>query len=58
MDLYKDFKEGEKRQPFLAEVARIPGVYVPSLYTVSYNDDMTLSDITPKSDVPKKYRNE
>jgi len=54
MNLYKSFKErGEKRrQRFLEEVARIPGVYVPSLYRVSYNDDGTLKDIVPeKNDI-------
>ncbi|MDD4569574.1 MAG: TIGR03960 family B12-binding radical SAM protein [Tepidanaerobacteraceae bacterium] len=49
MDLYKSFKErGEKRQRFLEEVAQIPGVYVPSLYQVSYNDDGTLMNISPR----------
>ena len=49
MALYQSCKErGEKRQDFLAKVSRIPGVYVPSLYEVSYNDDGTLKSILPK----------
>ncbi|HHX23098.1 MAG TPA: TIGR03960 family B12-binding radical SAM protein [Thermoanaerobacterales bacterium] len=49
MALYQNCKErGEKRQDFLVKVSRIPGVYVPSLYEVSYNDDGTLKSILPK----------
>ncbi|NLZ53214.1 MAG: TIGR03960 family B12-binding radical SAM protein [Thermoanaerobacteraceae bacterium] len=51
INLYKSFKErGESRQDFLYNVAQIPGVYVPSLYEVSYNNDGTLSSILPKND--------
>lgn len=49
INLYKSFKErGETRQEFLNNVAQISGVYVPSLYKVSYNDDGTISSIVPK----------
>ncbi|MCG1012774.1 TIGR03960 family B12-binding radical SAM protein [Tepidanaerobacter sp. GT38] len=51
IDLYKSFKErGESRQEFLENVAQIPGVYVPMLYNVSYNNDGTISGILPKKD--------
>ena len=51
IDIYKDFKgRGGSRQEFLYEAAKIPGVYVPSLYEVSYNDDGTISSISPKRD--------
>lgn len=38
----------------LGRLARIPGVYVPSLYEVSYNDDGTVRRVLPKEDgVPR-----
>ena len=44
------------RADFLHEAARtIKGVYVPSLYEVSYNDDGTIHAYTPKfDDIPEK----
>ena len=44
------------RQGFLHEAAKtIPGVYVPSLYEVSYRDDGTIQAYTPiYDDIPKK----
>ena len=44
------------RADFLHEAARtIKGVYVPSLYEVSYNDDGTIRAYTPKfDDIPEK----
>lgn len=51
IDTYRNFKkEGMDRKKFLEQVACIPGVYVPSLYDVSYNDDGTIDKI-----IPKKY---
>lgn len=46
------------REAFLHEAARsIEGVYVPSLYDVTYNDDGTVKAYTPKyPDVPKTVR--
>lgn len=50
MDLYKIFKaNGRPRRDFLTEVAKIKGVYVPSLYNVTYNENGTLRSILPKS---------
>ena len=47
-DLYKECKKnGESRQNFLYKAAQIPGIYVPSLYEVSYNEDGTIADFTP-----------
>ena len=37
---------------FLSEVAKIPGVYVPSFYEHTYNPDGTLAAINPVSGVP------
>ncbi|MBP5164265.1 MAG: TIGR03960 family B12-binding radical SAM protein [Lachnospiraceae bacterium] len=49
LDLYKSHKHSKSysRKAFLHEVAKIPGVYVPSLYEVSYNPDNTIRAFTP-----------
>lgn len=45
------------KQEFLREISKIGGIYVPSLYTVSYNEDGTIKEFTPKfDDVPKKVK--
>jgi len=46
--------EGWDKPRFLKEVSEIKGVYVPSFYEHSYNEDGTLSAITPLVDVPVK----
>ncbi len=51
--LYISMKEAGTytREDFLHEAARsIAGVYVPSLYTVTYNEDGTIAAYTPKYD--------
>ena len=45
--------ENWSKEQFLAEVAKIPGVYVPSFYEHSYNADGTLKAITPIAGAPK-----
>lgn len=54
LDLYKHSKKaGESRSTFLRKAAQVPGIYVPSLYEVRYNDDGTVSSIAPLyDDVP------
>lgn len=42
-------RSGTAREDLLAALAKVPGVYVPSLYTVSYNPDGTLQAVTPHS---------
>jgi radical SAM family uncharacterized protein len=52
---FRDFKlgEGSDRAELLRILSRIPGVYVPSFYDVSYNSDNTVSQVTPRyPDVP------
>lgn len=45
------------RFEFLLSAAKIGGVYVPSLYDVSYNEDGTVREITPKHEgVPKRIK--
>jgi radical SAM family uncharacterized protein len=58
IDVYRDWKrEGCDRENFLKRAATIPGVYVPSLYTVLYNPDDTISRIFPKQmNVPETVR--
>ena len=54
LDLYKVCrKEGKSRQEFLYEAAKIPGMYVPSMYEVRYKEDGTIESFTPvKEGVP------
>ena len=53
-DLYKEYKKaGRSREEFLRRAASVPGIYVPSMYEPSYNEDGTLAAFTPRySDVP------
>ena len=59
-DLYKQMKkDGRSRQEMLHEIAKIPGMYVPSLYTVSYKEDGTIDTFVPiYDDVPKTIKKE
>ncbi len=48
MDCYKaNKKAGGSREQFLQEAARIPGIYVPSLYDVTYKEDGTIESFLP-----------
>ncbi len=46
-------REGWSKHEFLVCAAQIPGVYVPSLYDVAYNDDGTVKSITANEGRPK-----
>ena len=48
--------EGWSKQAFLKEAAKIGGVYVPSLYEVSYNPDGTVRRIAALPGAPEKVR--
>ena len=49
VNLYKTAKkEGWSKKQYLCEAAKIPGVYVPSLIDVVYNDDGTVKEFVPK----------
>lgn len=55
MDLYKEHKKrGSTKEEFLVDAAKIEGVYVPSLYDISYNEDGTVKEVTPKNGAPEK----
>lgn len=45
--------EGWDKPRFLREAAKIPGVYVPSLYEHAYNDDGTLQSVTAREGAPE-----
>jgi radical SAM family uncharacterized protein len=47
-------REGWSKARFLRSAAEIEGVYVPSLYGVSYKDDGTIAAITPLDGAPEK----
>lgn len=53
IDLYKKYGKNGDKQAFLREAAQIPGVYVPSLYNIEFNEDSTIKSITPKDEAPK-----
>ncbi len=55
VSLYDKAKaENWEKDRFLLEVAKIPGVYVPSFYAHSYNADGTLAAIVPAHGAPEK----
>lgn len=57
IDLYKEFKKkGGSKAEFLRAAAKIEGVYVPSLYDVSYNEDGTVKSVTPKDGAPETVK--
>ncbi|MBO6014575.1 MAG: TIGR03960 family B12-binding radical SAM protein [Oscillospiraceae bacterium] len=54
--LRKAKMEGWSKKEFLRQAAMIQGVYVPSLYDVSYNGNGTIRAITPETGVPAKVK--
>ena len=50
MDQYKEWKKsGKSRKEFLEMAAEIPGIYVPSFYDVTYNEDGTIASFEPNN---------
>src|SRR3990172_4929892 len=48
INTYNKWKEtGISRKSLLMELSKIEGVYVPSLYNVGYNDDLTIRSVVP-----------
>ena len=48
LDTYKESRKAkDSREQFLKKAAAIPGIYVPSLYDVTYNEDGTIKSFTP-----------
>ncbi|EJP6472830.1 TIGR03960 family B12-binding radical SAM protein [Clostridium botulinum] len=57
LDLYKKYKGKGKKKEFLREASNIRGVYIPSLYEVTYKDDNTIKEFKPLyEDVPNKVK--
>lgn len=58
LELYKEHKKGNyDRAAFLHEAAKIPGLYVPSLYEVTYKADNTIASFTPVyDDIPRTIK--
>ena len=57
MRLAERYKENNgSKEEFLIEAAKIEGIYVPSLYDISYNEDNTIKAITPLKGAPEKVK--
>lgn len=58
MALYEKMKKsGASKYEFLCEASKIEGIYVPSFYDVSYNDDGTVKAVTPNNEfAPPKVK--
>ncbi|MCI7264385.1 MAG: TIGR03960 family B12-binding radical SAM protein [Eubacterium coprostanoligenes] len=57
IDLFKECKKnGASKQEFLLKAKDITGVYVPSFYKDTYNDDGTLKELVPINDAPEKVK--
>ncbi|WP_196001165.1 TIGR03960 family B12-binding radical SAM protein [Clostridium sp. 1001271B_151109_B4] len=59
LEVYSRHKANGKvnKKEFLREISKIGGIYVPSLYDVTYNEDGTIKEFTPKyEDVPAKVK--
>ena len=55
LQLYRKGKElGWSKSEYLRNAAQIPGLYVPSLYDVTYHEDGTVASITPKDGAPAR----
>jgi len=55
--LLREMRKEQRGKPvakgaFTKAAAKIPGVYIPSLYGVSYNNDGTVDKISPRSGAP------
>lgn len=49
-------KNGATKAEFLEKAAQIEGIYVPSMYDVSYNEDGTVKEITAKPPAPEQVK--
>ena len=58
LDMYKEMKKnGASRADILHAIAKIEGMYVPSLYDVTYKEDGTIDQFIPKyGDIPAKIK--
>lgn len=58
MDAYSSWKgTGRPRQAFLEDIVKIEGIYVPSFYEFTYNEDGTIKEFIPlKPEYPVKIK--
>ena len=58
LDKYKEWKKsGKSRRKFLEIAATVDGIYVPSLYDVTYNQDGTIHAMVPNCETaPEKVK--
>lgn len=58
LDKYKEWKKsGKSRREFLEIAATVDGIYVPSLYDVTYNQDGTIHAMVPNCEMaPEKVK--
>lgn len=57
IDLLKECKkEGTTKEEFLLRASKIEGVYVPSFYDVSYNEDGTIENVSALNGAPQKVK--
>ena len=58
LELYKEWKSSDaSREDFLKKASQIPGIYVPSLYSVSYKEDGTIDKMIPLCpEAPEKVK--
>ncbi len=54
LDLLNEYKKkNATREEFLIAASHIEGIYVPSLYTVDYNEDGTIKKVNPTNGAPE-----
>lgn len=54
LDLLNEYKkQGKSRSEFLKAASQIEGIYVPSLYDITYKEDGTIEKINPKDGAPQ-----
>ena len=60
LDLYKEHRaKNSSREEFLREAGKLPGIYAPSMYEVSYKEDGTIAEFKPKyKDMPHTIKKE
>lgn len=57
LDLYHQAKSfGWSKEEFLCKACHLEGIYVPSLYEISYCENGTIQSITPTSGAPQKVK--
>lgn len=57
LDLYNEMKpHNPTKEEFLEKAAQLEGIYIPSFYDISYNEDKTIKAITAKGNAPEKVK--